>query len=82
MTERDVRGASLAGTPQVGMRRKPYFVPIFAFFMGTLTLASIAGRPSFEAYRAVDVLGLIGVGMLFGVGGAKVAALVRGARLP
>jgi len=63
------------------MRRKPYFLPIFMTFMGIAVFFNVAGRPSFQEYRAVDVLTLIGVGMMFGVAVASTMFMVRGRRM-
>jgi hypothetical protein len=48
--------------------------------IGSTLLVNIAGRPSFQGYRSVDVLSLIGVGMMFGVALTSTAFLVRGNR--
>ena len=63
------------------MRRKPYLVPILMLFLAATVFFSIAGRPSFQAYRAVDVLSLIGVGMMLGVAVTSGAFLVRAKRI-
>jgi hypothetical protein len=41
------------------MRLKPYFAPIFMFFMGIAVFFNVSGRPTVQAYRTVDVLSLI-----------------------
>ena len=66
------------------MQRNFYFRPIMFLLMGGLLFASVADSPAFQAYRAVDVLRLISVGMLFGVGGMWLAFpfLVRRVRVP
>jgi hypothetical protein len=64
------------------MRRKPYFAPIFMLVLGVSVLANVAGRPSFQTYRTVDVLSLIAVGMLFGVAITSTAFILRGNRVP
>ena len=63
------------------MRRKPYILPILMLLMGITVFFNIAGRPSFQGYRAVDVLSLIGVGMMFGVAVTSTAFLVSGNRI-
>ena len=63
------------------MRRKPYFLPILMLFLAVTVFFNIAGRPSFQGYRAVDVLSLIGVGMMLGVAVTSTAFLVRGKRI-
>jgi hypothetical protein len=62
------REMSVESTPKVRLQRKPYFVPILAFLMGALVFMNVAGSPAFQAYRAVDVLRLIAVGMWIGFG--------------
>jgi hypothetical protein len=52
------------------MDRKPHpsFVAIaVALIIGTTALLTVAARPRFESYRAVDVLELVASGMCFGV---------------
>ena len=63
------------------MRTKPYVVPILMLVMGVTVLVNMSGRPSFHAYRAVDVLSLIGVGMMFGVAVTSTAFLISGNRI-
>jgi hypothetical protein len=60
------------------MRRKPYFVPVLMLFMAVVVFSNIAGRPSFQSFRAVDVMTLIGVGMMLGVAVTSTAFLVSG----
>lgn len=42
------------------------FVPIFLFFMGIMAFTNAASRPSFETFKAIDIVRLIAVGMCFG----------------
>jgi hypothetical protein len=62
------------------MRRKPYFLPLLMVFMAVIVFSNIAGRPSFQSYRVVDVMTLIGVGMMLGVAISSTAFLVGGKR--
>jgi len=63
------------------MRRKPYFLPILMLFVGTIVFFNVSGRPRFQGYRAVDVVSLIGVGMMLGAAVTSTAFLLRGKRL-
>jgi hypothetical protein len=63
------------------MRRQPYLVPILMLVMAITVFSNIAGRPSFQSYRAVDVLTLIGVGMMLGVAVTSTAFLISGRRV-
>ena len=63
------------------MRRKRYFLPIMMLFMAITVFFNIAGRPSFQSYRAVDVLTLIGVGMMLGVAVTSTTFLVSEKRI-
>ncbi|HLQ51148.1 MAG TPA: hypothetical protein VK129_06585 [Terriglobales bacterium] len=49
------------------------FVPVFLVFMGMIAFSNAASKPSFETFRAVDVVRLIAVGMCFG---AALVALI------
>jgi uncharacterized membrane protein len=80
--DQSAREVSVNSTPQVRKRPKPYFFPIVAFLMGAMVFMNVAGRAAFQAYRAVDVVSLIAVGMLFGVGATRTAFLFRRARVP
>jgi hypothetical protein len=62
------------------MRRKPYFLPVLMLLMAVIVFSNVAGRPSFQSYRAVDVMTLIGVGMMLGVAITSTAFLVSGTR--
>jgi hypothetical protein len=63
------------------MRQKPYLVPILMLLLAITVFSNIAGRPSFQRYRAVDILTLIGVGMMLGVAITSTAFLVGGKRV-
>jgi len=52
------------------MRRIP-FQSIAMVVMGIIALYTVTIRPSFQAYRMVDVVTLVASGVLFGVGIAK-----------
>ena len=54
-------------------------VPGVIFFIGLIGLLRITREPSFAAFRAVDVVQLLGSGMCFGVG---LMALVTRLREP
>jgi len=60
------------------MRRSPYFRPIAMVVMGIIALYNVSTRPSFQTYRMVDIVTLVASGMLFGVGFAKLASVIRG----
>jgi len=51
------------------------------FFMGITVFFNVSGRPSVQAYRAVDILSLISVGMMFGVAVTSTAFIFRGNRV-
>ena len=61
-------------------RLKPYFVPLFQVFFGLFALLNVASRPRFEAFRMVDVVTLIGVGMCFGAAIVSLVMLIRDRR--
>lgn len=42
------------------------FVPIFLVFMGIVAFSNAASKPSFDSFRAIDVVRLIAVGVCFG----------------
>ena len=63
------------------MRRKPYFVPILMLFLAVTVFFNVVGRPSFQSYWAVDVMTLIGVGMMLGVAVTSTAFLVSEKRI-
>jgi hypothetical protein len=48
-------------------------VPLFIAFMGLAAFTNVASRPSFAAFRGVDVVGLMASGMCLG---AAIAALL------
>jgi hypothetical protein len=48
--------------------------------MAVIVFSNVAGRPSFQSYRAVDVMTLIGVGMMLGVAITSTAFVVSGTR--
>ena len=52
--------------------------PVILVISGSLALMNVARNPRFEAFHAVDVVGLIGAGLCFGV---ALALLLRGLRL-
>jgi hypothetical protein len=60
------------------MRRMPYLVPLFVGLMGFLSLVNISTRPSFQNFRAVDVVGLEASGICFGAAITLTALLMRG----
>ncbi len=56
------------------------FVPVFLVFMGIINFSYAATRPSFETFRAVDVVLLIAVGMCFGAALVALIMFFRGHR--
>jgi hypothetical protein len=64
------------------MRRQLYLAPVFMIVMGIAGFFSVANRPSFQAYRAVDVITLIGVGMVFGAAIVSAGFTFRGRGQP
>lgn len=58
----------------------PYLVPLFVAFMGLIALYNVSTRPSFQAYRGVDVVGLLAAGMCFGAAIVMTVFFVRGVR--
>jgi hypothetical protein len=60
------------------MRRMPYLVPLFVALMGFLSLLNISTRPSFQNFRAVDVVGLEASGMCFGAAVVLTVLMLRG----
>jgi hypothetical protein len=57
-----------------------FLVPLFLVFMGIIALYNAASRPSFETFRAIDVVRLIAVGMCFGAALAALILFFRGHR--
>jgi hypothetical protein len=51
------------------------FVPLFVAFMGAAALFNVVSSPSFEGFRAIDVVRLIAAGGCFG---AALVMLLRG----
>lgn len=49
-------------------------------FVAIIVFSNIATRPSFQRYRVVDVMTLIGVGMMMGVAISSTAFLAGGKR--
>ena len=54
------------------------FVPLF---FGVIALFNFISSPRFEAYRAVDVVRLVGCGMCFGVAIVGIVIALRGSRV-
>ena len=48
-------------------RRPVIWVPVLLICFGAIGLFNCMRSPSFEAYRTVDIVKLIGIGMCFGV---------------
>jgi hypothetical protein len=61
--------------------RRPYLVPLFVAVMGVIALYNVSTRPGFQAFRGVDVVGLIASGMCFGAAIALTVLFMRGVSL-
>jgi hypothetical protein len=55
--------------------RKAVVVPLFCAMFGLFAFMQVVSRPRFETYHAVDVVQLMGSGVLLGV--ALAAAIMR-----
>jgi hypothetical protein len=56
------------------------FIPVFLMFMGIVALSNAASKPSFDAFRAIDVVRLVAVGMCFGAALVTLIMFLRGPR--
>jgi hypothetical protein len=63
------------------MRRTPYLLPLFLIFMGSGALFNVSSRAAFQAYRAVDVVGLLASGACFGAALVMFVFFMRGGRI-
>lgn len=52
--------------PQRRMRRAQVGMAVFAAFIGLFSFFRVAGKPRFETYHTLDVMGLIVAGACFG----------------
>jgi hypothetical protein len=63
-------------------KRPPIAVFILLLFIGLLSFFSVTGRPSFETYRTVDVIQLLGSGASIGaaLAGIPMSIVLRRSR--
>ena len=64
----------------VARKRPPIVVWIIPLFVGLTGFYRVTQSPSFEMYRAVDIVQLLGSGMCFGAAMVGVIFLLRGQR--
>ena len=64
----------------VDRRRPPIVVFIILLIVGVAGFSRVTQSPSFESYRTVDVVQLLGSGVCFGVALMGVILLIRGFR--
>ena len=71
---------SYTARPEDLVCRMLFLVPLFTSFSGLTALYNVSTRPSFQAYRSLDVVGLVAAGMCFGAAIAMTVFFVRGDR--
>jgi hypothetical protein len=64
----------------VDRKRPPIVLFIIALIVGLAGFVRVAQSPSFEFYRTVDVVQLLGSGACFGAAMVGVILLLRGSR--
>jgi hypothetical protein len=64
----------------VDRKRLPIVVFIIPLIVGLAGFSRVTHSPSFESYRTVDIVQLLGSGVCFGVAMVGVILLIRGPR--
>ncbi|MGH9733329.1 MAG: hypothetical protein ACRD8A_01905 [Candidatus Acidiferrales bacterium] len=59
---------------------KRVLAPGVIFFVGLIGIVTMAQRPEFQMFRAVDITQLLGSGMCFGAGVVLLVVSLRGER--